>query len=353
MKCLNSFCKLILLSVGLVVSSCQKEESDPLGLSKTESENINVPRMTKLGKKLENPYSIGNMKKAWKNLSKKYKISKNGEIETTHLYIKFKPKTMEELGILKQDSSLVLYDVPLDYEIDEGGDFYHDPEVPISQPTYQYAAIPINKSLSNTVEYVILEELFIPDEDFDSPETSKVQFASNEIIEQLVDESLRLTGNLKDTMPTTSLAARRRKWRPAGTIRVYDHVTRSYVGVSGVKVRARRWFTTRRGFTNNNGRFSCNGRFRRAANYSIKWDRYQYSIRSGSVGQAILNGPKRQGDWNVNLGNQNSTVVNDRQQYYALIHQGALDYYYGGRFGTYLASPKQFSKKTIENCGEN
>jgi hypothetical protein len=39
----------------------------------------------------------------------------------------------------------------------------------------------------------------------------------------------------------------------------------------------------------------------------------------------------------VRLGKSTSNVVDDRQQYYALIHQGAHDYYYGGRFG--LTSP--------------
>lgn len=117
----------------------------------------------------------------------------------------------------------------------------------------------------------------------------------------------------------------------------FDHVLNSYVGVSGVKVKARRWFTTYRGFTDSNGKYSCDGRFRRDANYSIKWDRYEFSIRSGTYGQAVLNGPKRRGDWNVDLGSSSSEVVNNSQQYYALIHQGAMDYYYGGRFG--LTSP--------------
>ena len=107
--------------------------------------------------------------------------------------------------------------------------------------------------------------------------------------------------------------------------------------MSGVKVKARRWFTTYRGFTDSNGKYSCDGRFRRDANYSIKWDRYEFSIRSGTYGQAILNGPKRRGDWNVDLGSSSSKVVNNSQQYYALIHQGAMDYYYGERFG--LTSP--------------
>lgn len=319
-------------STAIVISlltSCQKEEVEPEDSQQFDLEESDTLQTIKLGKKLENPYSVTNMRKAWESLQAKFKVSKEGEIKATHLYVKFKPKDEDELFILKADSTLVLYDVPLDYEMSESGEFYHDPELPTEQPTYQYASIPVSQEIPKEVEFEILEELFIPDEEIDSDEDEKSSFASKKTIYELVDESLRLTGNLNEE-EIGGVATAKSRWRPAGIIRVYDHVTQSYVGVSGVKVRARRWFTTRRGFTDNNGRFSCNGRFRRKANYSIKWDRYQYSIRSGTFGQAILNGPKRKGDWNVRLGKSTSSIVDDRQQYYALIHQGAHDYYYRG-----------------------
>lgn len=323
--------------VACVIISCEKEEPQinhsPPPLAMEESDTL---RQIKLGKKLENPYSVVNMRRAWDSLKVKSKVSKDGEIETTHLYLRFIPKTEDELAILKADSTLVLYDIPLDYDIAESGDFYHDPEIPEEQPTFQYASVPLGHTLPKDIEYELLEELFVPDEDFDTIASSESKFASKEVIYKLVDESLRLTGNL-DTDEIENPMAAKSKWRPAGIVRVFDHVLNSYVGVSGVKVKARRWFTTYRGFTDSNGKYSCDGRFRRDANYSIKWDRYEFSIRSGTYGQAVLNGPKRRGDWNVDLGSSSSKVVNNSQQYYALIHQGAMDYYYGGRFG--LTSP--------------
>lgn len=329
------------------IFSCQREEVELIEPEQTQSELPDLSSITKLGKKLENPYSVTNMKRAWESLSKKSKVSKTGDIETTHLYVKFKPKTEEELSLLKKDSTIVLYDIPLEYEVNENGDFYHDPEVPLDQPTYQYAAIPVSKPLPSGVESEVLEELFIPDEDGDFEESSKSSFASKTNIALLVDESLKLTNNLDENELGSSLSAKS-KWRPSGTIRVYDHITRSYVGVSGVQVRARRWFTTHKGFSDNNGRYSCDGRFRRDANYSIKWDRYEYSIRSGTIGQAVLNGPKRRGSWNEDLGSSSSTTVNDKQQYYALIHQGALDYYYGSRFGLTSPPRNSFLKRQLK-----
>ena len=64
-----------------------------------------------LGKQLENPYSVDNMKKAWRNLQENdntYRMM-NDSISTTHLYLKFKPANEDELSLLQEDSTLVLY----------------------------------------------------------------------------------------------------------------------------------------------------------------------------------------------------------------------------------------------------
>lgn len=120
------------------------------------------------------------------------------DITTTHLYVKFKPKTEEELSILKRDSSLILYPYPLDYEIEENGDTYKDPDVPDGQPTYQYCAVKVDKKLPDGVENEILEELFIPDEDSDDKVGGKSKIYKN--ADALVDEALRITNNLRASM---------------------------------------------------------------------------------------------------------------------------------------------------------
>jgi len=80
-----------------------------------------IAGMVKLGKKLENPYSVENMQKAWSNLKTSNtsgRISGNEiEITTSHRCIKFIPKNEVDLAVIKRDSSLVLYEYPLDHEI--------------------------------------------------------------------------------------------------------------------------------------------------------------------------------------------------------------------------------------------
>ncbi|WP_144960600.1 hypothetical protein [Gillisia sp. Hel_I_86] len=122
---------LLVTLVGILIYSCQKEDDFYLE-SQGDRNEPDISNSRVLGKKLENPYSVTNMKKAYDNLKNKSKNANNFnlDIKATHLYIKFIPKSEEELSILKMDSTLILYTYPLDYEIIEGSGYYRDPNVP-------------------------------------------------------------------------------------------------------------------------------------------------------------------------------------------------------------------------------
>lgn len=389
MKHKNNFRLLYLILIGIFIYSCQNDDdfidSNQTPISKIEDDTYKYGEKVILGKKLKNPYSVENMRIALNNLKKsgKYSSKNNSseKITTTHYYVKFKPQNTDELKLLEADSTLILYDYPLDYEILQMGDYYHDPEVPITQPTYQYASIKVSQELTTTVDYEILSDLFIPDEE-DVPD----DFTS-----LLVDESLKLTNNLKSDYNTENILSRPSKWRPAGTIRVWDdkigstttttrvfshweyydcdndevpiiqerlipiddgqcrraiytYITNtsagSYIPMEGVKVRARRWFTTHTGITNAQGYYSVDGRFRRAANYKIKWKRHDFSIWWSYLSAAKYNGPKIRGDWNLN-------IRGGTQEYYATIFRGAHLYYYGNVFGLTRPPNKQWGLRRL------
>ncbi|MEQ9402116.1 MAG: hypothetical protein RIM99_00910 [Cyclobacteriaceae bacterium] len=403
LKHLNLKVLYSLFAVALV-TSCEVDD-DISPLPEEQSETIQEPTMMKLGKKLKNPYSVENMKLALENLkaSGRYQKAPMPIIETTHLYVKFEPKDEEELDQLVSDSTLILYDYPLDVEIVEMGDYYRDPSVPDGQPTYQYTAVEATVQLPEISDTRVLDELYMPDDEL----LSKV---SANFADDLETEALRITGNLKE-IAGDAKSQRASKWRPAGRIMVWDekvgttaisrrvfshyewydcggidereqqiapveggelggsgpttivpvkeckravytyvtdYVAGSYVPVVDVEVRARRWFTTHKGHTNSQGYYSVDGRFRRDANYSIKWHKYHFSVRSGTFGQAWLNGPKKKGDWNVNLGSRGSSGITDKQQYYAFIFQAARDYYYGNRFGLRRPPENGFWKPQVK-----
>ncbi len=64
--------------------------------------------------------------------------------------------------MLELDTLDVMFDYPLDYDIEEGGTFYFDPELnpEVNPYTWQYVVVPINKPLPN-VPYERLSELVL------------------------------------------------------------------------------------------------------------------------------------------------------------------------------------------------
>ncbi len=117
---------------------------------------------------------------------------------------------------------------------------------------------------------------------------------------------------------------------PSGNIKVWDGMTNSYKPVQGAQVLIRQWFTVRQGITDANGNFSTSS-VRGSARYILQWERYDYSIRNGSLFQAETRGPKETNvPWNLN-------IKGGDDEYHAMIHTACNDYYYGSRFG--LTSP--------------
>lgn len=120
----NSLIPLIFLAFILILNSCQKDEltnefQEGLEQNTIEQENLLFEEgIMVLGEQLENPYSIENMQKAMENMESQLKSAI--KVKTTHYYVRFRPKSEQELEILKRDSTIDIYDYPLDVEIKEG-----------------------------------------------------------------------------------------------------------------------------------------------------------------------------------------------------------------------------------------
>lgn len=269
-----------------------------------------------LGKKLEDPYSVKNMKKALQKLEQEQKKSfgvSEQDITTTHLYIKFLPKTEKELSLIKQDTTLILYPYPLDYEILNEGNFIANYK--LGEPLY--ASVSIDKKIPSGVMYEVLENLFIPDEQRDSNKnTAKKRLLAEEgFISALVEKSLELTGNLEKN--DINIKERNNSWRPAGRITITDTSLKKTIGIEGLKVRARRWYTTYTGFVDENGYFSCDGTFERPANYSFDFERYHFQIRGGDSYSK-----KMKGDWNLHFDKTH------KNNFAGTVFRAAHHYYY-------------------------
>jgi hypothetical protein len=311
----------------LLFSSCIRDDSftvtpeETNGSSKNiENSSITHERMVELGAQLQNPYTVENMREAYRELiseNQSYDLGLN--ITKSHYYVRFLPvDSLQQSELENYDAQLELYDYPLDYKILEGGIYYHDPTLPEDGSTWQYTVVDINYRLPN-IPHEILSELYIPE--ILEEDRSSILASNPEFVVRLVDQALRRTGNLEKETTEKSFWGPSR-WTPKGKIRVWEDQANAQVPLEGVKVRARRWFVIKTGLTNSSGNYQT-GRFRRDVNYSVKWKRSKYSIKKSTIHfAAIYNGPKRRGDWNLDISKSSRTFN------FAHIHRGAHRYFY-------------------------
>ena len=234
-------------------------------------ESIDLGNLLVLGAQLENSYSVENMQRALESLRKSSKsvLVNDYEVDTTHYYIKFSPESEKHLDLLSQDRALILYDYPLDRETKIQGNYYVDPDAPSDKPMPFYASVEVDHTLPTSgVPHVMLSHLHIPDDNSDFEYIVARSPVLESFIESLVDESLVLTGNKEQV--TSSPGARSRSWSPSSKIQTYDDILKRVVGIEGIEVRARRWFTTHTGITSSSGSFSVSGTFKKPSKLFVQ-----------------------------------------------------------------------------------
>ena len=249
--------EICLLLAVVFTLSCSKDGLSP-GVESGRDSIRNIPHeMIVLGNRLENPYKTENMSKA---LSSLYP-SKAGlvAVQPTDLYVRFLPKNQSELDML-QEADIKLLDHPLDYDILVEGDWYHDPEVPDGDVTWQYAVVPVDFNFP-PIEHQIIHNCFIPD----TSESTRADGIDWEAVER---QAYILTGNesrLNDSSTTKS-----GKVTPSGRITIVDDKANGgkAFGVAGVRVscnsfvRFAHCYTDRDGYYQMPKQFSANLRYR-------------------------------------------------------------------------------------------
>ena len=285
-----------------------------------------------LGEQLENPYSVENMKKALANLTANGRTASDIDIETTNLYVRFLPADSLEYDAIASDTTIELFDHPLDFEIEQEGNWYHDPSIPDHLPTYQYTVVQPDYIFPDTVEHEILAELFLPEEVEEEIETGRLAI-DLDFLDALEDESLKLTGNWEEEVSNPSARCRgRRCWNPSGTIRVRERHggrNRDYIPVENTKVRVRRWFTIKTDYTDANGDYWFTHQFKRAVNYSVKFETPYAKISNWIGWDTRHDGPKRRGAWNVDFDWHTeswvrATLINSIVEYRVQYHRTGI-----------------------------
>jgi hypothetical protein len=315
----------IAIVTSLTISSCLTEEEV---LTQEVMSYGGQPII--LGKKLENPFSVAYMRIAYANIAQKPggTVNTKTELSASHLYVRFLPEDENATERLFNDTTLNLTDYPLDYEVIQQGDYYHDPSIPAGRPTYLYATVPTNYRAPEGISIEILDELYLPHSDLLLLTNGRSSNDSEVLAEALEDEAFLISGHTDEVSDQEhrgedGAARKKSKWYPSGKITVFDNRLNKYIPLEGVKVQARRWFDVAEAYTDASGNFRMDESFRNTVRYSIKWERDKFDIRSGTFGQAKLNGPKTKGEWNVQIERGGIAF------HYAHVFRAALRYNYG------------------------
>ncbi len=324
---------LLLALITVFVLSCSES------IEKEVYQDSSIPAMSTdkfvFGAKLDIPYSIDNLMDAYNTLDVKTKSEINiDDIAPTHYYVRFAPLDGEDLDILLNDKQLVLYEFPMDVEILEFGSSYHDPTLPLDQPTYQYSVVDVNywNTLIEKIDfdYEVLMSVFMPEES-DYYIESKSKILSNSAYEILLNTAYRNAGQV--LMPETKSS-----WTPSGYIKTYDNIVQGYVPVKGVRVRGKHLLKTVEALTDTCGYFSFSKSFSNTPNMMIVWESDEWDIREGTTGQAYLSKPCTFGQpWNVNI-----TATDGDGVYFAAIHRACYRTFYGYN---YFIAPPNYSRK--------
>lgn len=363
-------------AVVILAAGCRKEaEKTEIGNAPSISTTSNT--------KSRNPYSLDNMRKAMTNLlmrdvqltannkqqyargkisfgagSQQLTIDKSltfdettalvkKEMGATHYYVKFIPRNDADYSKLKVDSNLMIYPFPMDTETSKYSGNYRDPSVPAGVPTYQYASVPVGYTLPN-VPYVKLEDLYVPDE---GKAQNMVTLKGSGNSSYMV--SARLLANQSDCGTVSTIEDENtdplgledneecepgigtgggggggssdpnrngENWRPHGRLTMYDDSLKQTIGVEGIKVRARRWFTTYTGISDYEGNYAVDGWYTRPANYWLDFERYDFSVNDHRGGPREISGPKIEGRWDVDF--------TGFDKFCATIFRAAFHYYY-------------------------
>lgn len=246
--------------VTLTFVSCSKTGISPdIGINYEYGRNIPHEQIV-LGERLENPYTTENMTKALASLypTKADRV----EVKATDYYVRFLPQSDQQYRML-EDMGIIMLDHPMDYSIKVDGDWYHDPEIPEGEMTWQYAVVPCDFQFPD-IKYEILDACFIS-------ENSRDTKADGIDWEEVEREAYRITGNADRLSDDIGTKAKKDKTKPSGRITIVDEhsLGGKPFGVAGVKVSCNTFVKFAEAYTDRDGYYSMQKNFAADLRYRL------------------------------------------------------------------------------------
>lgn len=212
---------ILFLTLSLLLLSCSKNGFEPADAgSQSLSHGMIV-----LGDKLDNPYTVENIRAAYTRV---YPTRASSDIQTTNLYVRFLPKSDDDFEVLEA-CGVKLLDHPMDYEILQDGDYYHDPGLGEEEITWHYAVVDKDFEFPDGVYYEIIARCFLSENQGYTRATAGVDWDAVE------KEAYRLTGNEERYVEPSTKGG---SVQPSGRITICDphYLSGKPVGLSGVQI---------------------------------------------------------------------------------------------------------------------
>ncbi|MDR0517434.1 MAG: hypothetical protein LBH25_10370 [Fibromonadaceae bacterium] len=267
--------------------------------------------------KEQNPYSVENMSKTFKDLvlANNPNAKDIPELEANFLYVRFLPYGKQGVYELKTyDTALVLFNHPMDYNEIRKPAVYVDKTLPDSITPY-FASVPVGYEFGPT-PYEILQELFLTqpleeDDEADGQEGSrfvrakKSNKASKKIAAYLKSQGLapylleKERFNAEAGIGTSKALAKNipldadnfgmdnivagwpwdwKRWRPGGTLTYYDNKFEKNMPLVGVRVTAGYSYYWRSSTTDSQGKFSNPDKWTFSVYYEAHFDANRFML---------------------------------------------------------------------------
>jgi len=290
----------------LELNTFTQESEQEAKLPDIESGGFEEQKQIVLGKKIEhNPYSLESMQKAYdyynqfKNSSSKT-ASRNAttKLKPTHYYIKINPRdethlqVLDSLDNMEVEEAIVIHDYPLDYEIEEEGDFYVNPKSETDLYYPAYAVIPVGYKFYAELPFEKQTDLYKPNEEEDDIESISIILNGSEeqILEEFgilftIDDLPTLLSMEEDNPEHQKLFGGwfnnwfGRRYRPHGWVKVQNTETNKFEPLKKAKISIGRSFWWRYTYTDNNGYFRSPKKYRGKVRIRAKWRGYTATIR--------------------------------------------------------------------------
>lgn len=272
--------------------------------------------MIELGEQLEDPYSLDNVTKALASLYPTKSVS----LTATDRYVRFLPKNEAEYDKLG-DMGVILIDHPLDYRIVKDGDYYHDPSVGEDRITWQYAVVSPSFQFPKEIEYEILDECYIPENDESTKAGGDIDWTAVEA------EAYRITGN--GDMVRTDTKGGPVASGPCGTIQIVDEKYNGGkpTGVKGVRISVNSFVKFASAYTDEDGHYQID----RSFSSNIRYRMVFQNVKGFGIGFNLLLIPASISALGSDTPEGVSIVIDrnsDRKQFArSVVNNAAYDYY--------------------------